>query len=292
MGSNGNVSCRPCAVCGETRPESFKVWFDGFVKLYECRACGFVSQFPGPGESTIMTDYEDFYSVDFLNHDEFKYPGRRRALQDIADRIARLKGEGDILDVGCGDGHFLYLCSKMGFNCSGVESSRALSEYAATKTGARVVLGLYNKRMFPAESFDIITLIQVLEHVPEPVETLEAAHYHLRKNGLLLVEVPSIHSPHFLAYRWTGVKKFVKPPNGVIRSHIGYYHPKSLTTLTQKCGFETADLVTGRWQYKYSGFLGGLGKGLDPLLNAVQVGGILYLGSKVAEECRPAAPGT
>jgi SAM-dependent methyltransferase len=281
MDYDSNTMCRPCAVCGEARPESFKVWYDGFVKLYRCLACGFVSQFPGPGKFTIVTDYQDSYTLSFLNNgQEFMYPKRRCVLQDIASRIAAVKKGGDILDVGCGDGHFLYLCSQMGFCCSGVEDSKALSTYASQKAGAQVLQGLYAKDMFPAESFDVITLIQVLEHIPNPIDALETAYYHLRPNGILVIEVPSIRSPHFLAYRLTGIKEFVKPPRGVVYCHFGYFAPKSLTTLTAKCGFKEISVVTGRWQYKYPGYLKPLGKVLDPLLNAVRVGGILYMGAK------------
>jgi len=281
MNNNSNIFCQPCAVCGEIRPALFKIWFDGYVKLYKCLRCGFISQFAGPGKLTILTEYKDLYTLDFLNMgQEFMYPKRRRVLQDIVDCIASIKVGGSILDVGCGDGHFLYLCSKKGFNCYGVEDSKQLSSYASTKTGAKVVQGLYNKEMFPENSFDIITLIQVLEHIPTPIDALETVRHHLRTNGILVIEVPSIHSPHFLAYQWTGIKKFVKPPTGVIYSHFGYYCPKSITMLTEKCGFKRVSLVTGRWQYKYSGFLRLIGQIIDPLLNVLKIGGILYIGTK------------
>ncbi|MGB8489941.1 MAG: class I SAM-dependent methyltransferase, partial [Bacteroidales bacterium] len=216
--------CKPCAVCGETNPGSFKIWFDGYIKLYRCLKCGFVSQFPGPGKSTIIDDYQDLYSLDFLKQGkEFMSPHRRRIFQDTLNRILAIKKSGDILDIGCGDGHFLYLCKQKGFNCTGVEDSKSLSSFASQKTGTNIISGRYNRDMFPAESFDIITLIQVLEHIPDPKTALETASYHLHRNGILLIEIPSISSPGFIAYRFTGIKKLVKPPNGVITTHFGYY---------------------------------------------------------------------
>lgn len=281
MSNNSNMFCQPCAVCGETYPDLFRIWFDGYVKLYRCLKCGFVSQFPGPGKFTIVTKYEDFYSLDFLNkNQEFMYPERRRVLQNIVDRIANIKATGEILDVGCGDGHFLYLCAQRGFNCYGVEDSTHLSSYASTKARAKVIQGLYNREMFPGNFFDIITFIQVLEHIPTPINALETARYHLRPGGILVIEIPSIHSPHFLAYQLTGIKKFVKPPDGVIYSHVGYYKPKSFLVLSKKCGFKTVSLVTGRWRYKYSGYLRLIGLILDPLFNVTKIGGILYIGTK------------
>ena len=148
------------------------------------------------------------------------------------------------------------------------------------KTGAKIIQGQYDKDMFPQDYFDIITFIQVLEHIPDPISALETAKYHLRVNGILVIEVPSIHSPHFLAYQWTGIKRFVKPPDGVIYSHYGYYTPKSLNALTKRCGFEELKVTTGRWQYKYAGLLGKVGKIIDPLLDSLKIGGILYIGKK------------
>lgn len=275
---------KPCAICGETHPESFKIWFDGYIKLYRCLKCGFVSQFPGPGRFTIIDDYQDIYSLDLLKQGkEFMYPYRRSIFQDTLNCILAIKKSGDILDIGCGDGHFLYLCNQKGFNCTGVEDSKTLSSFASQKTGVNIILGRYNREMFSAESFDIITLIQVLEHIPDPTSALETASYHLRRNGILLIEIPSINSPNFIAFRFTGIKKLVKPPDGVITSHFGYYTPKTLITLTQNCGFEKISLVTGRWQFKYNVFRK-LGKLIDPILNLLKVGGILYIGTKKYEE--------
>lgn len=284
MNTNHNTTDNPCAVCGEIRTEFFKLWFDGYLKLYKCRTCGFVAQYPGPGKDTVVRDYQDLYDLDFLKRGQaFRYPKKERGLQDIANRILKTSSTKNpkILDIGCGDGQFLSICSQRGFDCHGVEDSKALSTYASDKTGAKVVQGQYNAAMFPQSNFDVITLIQVLEHIPTPAEVLDAAHYHLRPNGIIVIEIPSIRAPHFIAYEWTGIKSFVKPPNGVIPSHYGYFTPKVFKTLANNCGFRELSLVTGRWQYKYSGTLGQIGKIIDPVLNITEVGGILYIGARL-----------
>jgi SAM-dependent methyltransferase len=239
-----------------------------------------VAQFPGPGKYTIVTNYEDSYALDFLDQrHEFMYPERENWLQDIANRVMDLRPKGKILDVGCGDGQFLFLCTKGKMICHGVESNKKLSLYASSKTGAKISQGSYRKDMFPENSFDVVTFIQVLEHLARPTIALEAAKSHLRPGGILVVEVPSIHSPHFLAYQLTGFKWFVKPPTGVIYSHFGYYSPKTLSLLTAQCGFKKLSLITGRWQHRYAR-MKRMGKIIDPLLNAIKVGGILYFGIK------------
>jgi SAM-dependent methyltransferase len=274
-------STNPCPVCGETDPDCFRIWFDGHLKLFRCHTCSFISAFPSPGKSSVIYDYRDLYNLDFTkNGQKFMYPERENALTDIAGRIKKIIKTGDLLDVGCGDGQFLYQCSVTGFNCKGVEESKILSDYASKLTKLEVICGKYVKDMFPPQSFDVVTMVQVLEHIPDPGNALEAARYHLRENGIIVIEVPSVNSPHFLAYRLTRLQKFVKNSNGVIYSHVGYHKPTTIMNLTGRHGFEKIVLVTGRWQYKYSGSLRLIGRGIDPALNLFGIGGILYIGRK------------
>jgi len=270
----------PCAVCEQEDPDRFRVFFDGPIKLYRCLQCGFIGQFPGPGRPQAAVNYETAYTLDFAEKHEFMYPHRGRYLHDILDRVANIRPSGRILDVGCGDGHFLSLWLKAGYECSGVEPSQALAAYARAKTGAEVVQGLYEKSTFPEGSFDVVVMIHVLEHILRPRAALEAARHHLRPEGLLVLDVPSVRSPHFLAYRWTGAKWFVRPPHGAIRPHYGYYEPRTLMLLAQSHGFRTISLATGRWQHKYRGIARLGGKVLDPILNALGIGGVLYIGAK------------
>lgn len=275
-------SSRPCPLCGEEDTDRFKIWFDGYIKIFRCGTCSFVSQFPGPGSTNLLTCYEDAYNLDFLNAgQEFHYPTRQGPFEDIVRRILALQPHGKLLDVGCADGHFISVCKKAGYDCHGIDESMALTEYAAQRIGCEIKQGFYAKDSYPESSFDIVSMLQLVEHVAAPREILEAAHYHLKPGGLLVLECPSIQSPHFLAYRASRIKWFVKPPTGVIQCHCGYYDPKTMRMLTDKCGFQMVSLVTGRWKCKYEGVLRMLGSILDPLFNATNIGGILYLGRKV-----------
>ncbi|MCL5102484.1 MAG: class I SAM-dependent methyltransferase [Armatimonadetes bacterium] len=276
-----DTSSHPCPICGEGNPDSFRIWFDGYIKLFRCLSCGFVSQFPGPGASTIVTCYDDVYSRDSLKDGtEFYYSNRQPVFEDIVERIAGMQPSGKLLDIGCADGHFLSVARKRGYDCTGIDESIALTDYAAGIIQGRIVQGAYDKESFPQNSFDVVTLLQVIEHIPVPKTALDTAYYHLRPGGLLVVECPSIRSPHFLAYRATGLKWFVKPPDGVIHCHSGYYSPATLEKLAIECGFQTRAMVTGRWKCKYRGALKLIGAMLDPFFNASRIGGILYFGAK------------
>lgn len=269
----------PCPVCEQDDRGRFKNYYDGGQKLYRCLNCGFVADYPGPGASTVILSYEEGPFEWGGVESPWLYPGRERALEDIADRILLGGGHGKLLDVGCGDGHFLTICQRKGFDCHGVEDSKALAEHAA-RAGAQIVQGRYRSDMFEGSSFDVISFIQVIEHIPDPRSVIRIAHRHLRAGGILCIEVPSRTAPHFLLYQSSRIKWFIDPPRGVISNHVNYFHPASIRYLTQAEGFEEISLTTGRWAAKYSGWKRALGDVLDPLANFLGVGGILYLGSR------------
>lgn len=266
-----------CAVCQESRPASFRIWYDGHVKLYRCRSCGFVSLFPGPGGDPLVDDYSNSYSsLEFTERGPLIYPERREVFNDVVQRVrARMPG-GKLLDVGCGDGHFLSLCRPY-YDCQGIEPSIVLADRAARLAEVPVLNARYEAEAYPAESFDVITMIQVLEHLPNPREILGAARQHLRPDGILAIEVPSIQAPHFLLYRVTGLKQVV---GGLTTHHFGYYEPRTLERLVVSCGFKKVSIVTGRWAVKYKGTKGAIGRIADPLLDRLRIGGILLLAER------------
>jgi SAM-dependent methyltransferase len=258
-----------CPVCD--CESEFRVFYRRELTLFRC-TCGFVFQNP----KTVLTDYGEWYGNRPLNG--WLHPWREPILLDTARRIAALQ-TGLLLDVGAGDGHFVACCQRVGLECVGVEGDSRLADYAARRTGVHVQQGMYRREMFGAGSFDAVSLIQVLEHAPEPQTVLRTVREHLRPGGLVAIEVPSLNAPHFLAYRATGIPWFVKHPRGVLYSHCGYYSPRTVRRLVERCGFDVCDLVVGRWGVR-TGVQARIGRVIDPALNRLGIGGILLLARK------------
>jgi len=149
MDDNIQIVSYPCFVCGEKNPDDFRIFFDGYVKLYRCKRCHFIARYPGPGMNSITERYEDYYSLDFLDRgQEFKYPHYRKKFIDIVQKIKNYTNKGRLLDVGCGDGHFLSICEQFGFECYGVEPNKLLSTYASSKIKNPVVNLIIKKNCF------------------------------------------------------------------------------------------------------------------------------------------------
>ena len=65
-----------CPICGESNSGKFKIYFDGYIKLYKCLSCTHVAQFSGPGIAMVTTEYDDYYDLDFVK----KFCAQRRAI--------------------------------------------------------------------------------------------------------------------------------------------------------------------------------------------------------------------
>lgn len=272
-----------CSVCGQRQAERFSLYFEGRITLWRCGGCGYVSPGIGPGTWQPPEQLAGKGTQAFLNSDKaWRYPHRSRVLQDIARRVALRTGPAArVLDVGCGDGQFLARASEAGLAPVGIEADAALAAHAAERSGCEVCAGqdaVDALRELPDASFQAVTLIHSLEHFAQPLEVLREACRVLGPSGLLAVDLPSIRSPHWLAWRATGMARFIDNAWGVIDEHAGYYTPGTLQRLTRRAGFRTLKLTTGRWRYKYQGLARGLAVLLDPLLDALRVGGIFYMG--------------
>lgn len=102
---------------------------------------------------------------------------------------------GRLLDVGCGTGESMLSWRGQQAECVGLEPDPDVARKARELTGMDVRSGALEAQEFPAESFDVITMSHVLEHVEDPRSTLRAAARLLRPGGELLIWVPDFGSP-------------------------------------------------------------------------------------------------
>ena len=274
-----------CPLCGEANPGRFRLYYDSEIKLFQCRSCTFIAQYIGPGAVTFdLSHSKPTAAVAEREHQDSYVRRRGRMLCDTVCQIMKRANRGRILDVGCGRGYFLDLCSRKGLDCFGVEPQNDFLPTLESRFPGRIAHGRYHKDMFPSGTFDVITFVQVLEHIPDPVKPLAIARHHLKSGGLLVVEVPSVNAPHFLLYRCTGVQQFIRPPRGVLRSHVNYFSPRTLSRSATNAGFTKETMITGRWRHKYSGPLHFIARFVDPMLNLLRMGGILWMGRPQQEQ--------
>lgn len=240
------------------------------LTIIQCANCQIVFQ------KDVSMEPDDFTGG---NYNEGHLVHQSDKTFDIRKQIEERIPMGVLLDVGCGTGHFLSLMSAERYDLWGVEPSQWAAEYVSKKIPGltEVINSPYKKNLLPPGKFDIITAIQVFEHIVSPREFLEAAHDHLRTGGMLVIDVPSFHNPRILLYKLTGLKAIVK--NDFISPHLFYYTPTTLSRLVIEQGFDVLKLQTGRYSVKFCENL--LTDILGWVANALGIGGITLYAQKV-----------
>jgi len=152
--------------------------------------------------------------------------------------IKKYKRGTSLLDVGCAQGFFLFNASKVGYTTKGVELSQDAVAYAKREFGLDVEAKPFEQLRFPENSFDVVTLWQVLEHLPYPLTTLKEIHRLLKPRGLLVVSTPNIEGipAKILRKRWWDIK----------RLHINQFTTKTLMDILQNAGFKNVSSASYR----------------------------------------------
>jgi len=188
------------------------------IILWQCSACGF--KFFDPSLAGNSLFYQCLESPDYYS------PGRPEFQR--TNHFALREGLQNVLDIGCGTGDFLDIARAAGMRTFGLELNPTAAQKARAK-GHNIFDKLLHE--FPADvcpgGFDLITLFQVLEHVPNPVGIIKQASVHLKPGGYISIAVPSK----------SGIHRFVPwnpaqwPPH-----HISHWGLHDLKTLAKQTG--------------------------------------------------------
>lgn len=195
----------PCEICGTVTSETIFTGPDrlehqpGKFTLVRCNTCGTYRQNPRPVWSTL----EKYYTEDYASHPKLvrdensrlrrldKRYGpwkRRRALERF------VKG-GKLLEIGCGTGLFLEEIIRYPYwQASGVEPSDRASAYAQEKLSIKIHTGRIEDVDLPTESYDVIVMWNVVEHLAYPVRDLKNIISLIKPGGWLVFSVPNIES--------------------------------------------------------------------------------------------------
>jgi SAM-dependent methyltransferase len=118
------------------------------------------------------------------------FTARRRILDGVIERIVRPPRDARMLEVGAGTGHNLAMLSRFG-QVEASELDPGARELASKRLGRPVLeAALPDLSMFPAGSYDMVALLDVLEHVPDDKGSLKAIFERLKPGGALLLTVP------------------------------------------------------------------------------------------------------
>jgi len=190
------ISCSICHKAIELVSPLEVLRDDRRYRVVYCNNCGIGITVPQPPQE----DLARFYAAGSYRLEtggRFRYAvelGLSLFRAQRKNRIRKYAAKGRILDVGCGRGLFLDLMKKGGWEVMGTEIDREVAATIASEYGIPVLHGDLGDCGLPPSSFDVVTLLHVLEHVRNPAETIKECNRLLKKGGLLVVSTPNIRS--------------------------------------------------------------------------------------------------
>jgi 2-polyprenyl-3-methyl-5-hydroxy-6-metoxy-1,4-benzoquinol methylase len=230
-----------CPWCG-SEERRFLIVDDG-VPVVACVSCGIAYALVIPTLEAIRRYYTEQFSDE--RHWEVVLSSARPWLhRRLLSRIMHYRAQGELVDIGCSFGHFASMARRVGYKVVGVEISEPAAMYARTRMGLSVHIGTLEEAKFNDESFDVVTLIDVLEHIVEPAKTLHEVRRILRRGGLLVLRVPNFkfHWIKTLLLRAAKMKHFIGLDS---RNHINHFTVRSLTDGLTKMGFKILEVRPG-----------------------------------------------
>jgi len=165
----------------------------------------------------------------------------KRILDEIELFSGKKKSGLHLLDVGCSSGPFIVAAKNFGVEAEGVEPSSGPAK-TALQSGLKVYQGYLDDINLPEESFDVITLFEVLEHLKDPLSLFKECHRILCSDGLLVIRTGNTDSWTFqyMKDRW---KYFSIREHG---GHISFFNPVSIRKLAERSGFTLTYIKTHR----------------------------------------------
>ena len=233
-----------CPVCGSNnlkprlRVQDKSVSQETFV-LDECQRCGFLLTNPRPDAASIGRYYE---SAAYVSHNseagglvnQMYRVARHFTVRRKVRLITKLHGgqAGQLLDYGCGTGHFLAGARQAGWEVTGIEPNAQARLDAAARVG-QPILEPAALATLPPASFDVITLWHVLEHIHALDETLTQLLAALRRGGQLLIAVPNAASYDARHYGpgWAAYD---------VPRHLYHFAPPTMSRLLARHGLHVA----------------------------------------------------
>jgi SAM-dependent methyltransferase len=238
-GGSGTTAYADGAVVGALTPYDLRISDKRYgltLPLVQCDACGFVF---ATGES--LPELTALYA----ELDDAEYGASARARHRQMAHLLRWATTGlprpaRLLDVGAASGILVSEAIALGFESLGVEPSRPLA-CRARADGLEVHEGVLPHPALAGVTFDVVTLVDVIEHVDDPLGLLELCRRHLAPGGRLVVVTPDRGSvaARVLGARWWHRRL----------AHVSYFDRDTLTAALARSGLEPERWARPRWYF-------------------------------------------
>lgn len=204
----------------------------GCGQIVRCRQCKLVYVNPREKPGDMRHAYAMVKDEKYLDEEEARRATFLRGLRLIEKYCPQ---KGILLDVGCFTGLFLELAKRHGWATLGIEPSQWAAAYAREKLNLEVLEGVFEDFQFADDSFDVIALWDVIEHLPDPKSTLLGLRRKIRGKGILFLNTFNYDS----IFR----KIFGKRYWFIERMHIFYFTPQTIRLMLEACNYKVLRII-------------------------------------------------
>jgi SAM-dependent methyltransferase len=224
--------------------------------LMRCKSCGLAFV----GNPPCLDDIQGLYSARTNYHGGLldlaapAFAGVQKIARQhlrMLRRSVRSPHKHQLLDIGCSSGLFLDEARLAGFEVYGAELSPDTAAFARNHFGLEVCAGDWRQAGFADATFDVVTLFDVVEHLPDPLGELAAIRRLLRPGGLLLQSTPNIDGL-FPRLSYALANRLDYWPHPEPPYHLYQFSDRTLAELTERAGYEVVRIDQTRIQLGYS----------------------------------------
>jgi len=185
----------------------------GTFKMVKCTHCGLIRQNPrltwSLQKKYYTDDYTSYSTLIQKEKNALRRFDRRWSFWRRRTAIERFQKGGRLLDIGCGTGLFLEEAKRSNkWNVVGIEPNGRAADYAQQNLNVPILHGRFSEvsETLPPNSFDVIVLWNVLEHLEHPIKDLRIAHNLLKQNGWIVFSIPNMRSLDHKIFKeyWVG----------------------------------------------------------------------------------------
>lgn len=224
--------------------EKFKSSGDELLidQVVECKNCGLIYINPRIRNDLIIKGYSLGEDSAFVSQARGREITFERSLRFIEKYVKK----GKLLDIGTAGGSFLYVAKKRNWEVYGIEPNKWLCDWGKKNYGIDIKQGTIFDNKFKDNFFDMISLWDVLEHVPDPKKELLEINRVMKKDGVLVVNYPDIGSlmSKLMGKRWIFL----------LSVHLFYFTRKTIKRILLDSGFEPI-LIKPHFQKLSLGYL-------------------------------------
>ncbi|MFA4851606.1 MAG: class I SAM-dependent methyltransferase [Bacteroidales bacterium] len=213
---------------------------DRGLSVVKCNLCGLIYTNPRAKNSqeNYFGDADVFFNEASLIFKGKKVHHRDKNYEYELKKIKKVKPEGVLLDIGTNMGFFLRKAREFGWETEGVEPSPALSKIAREQFGLNIHTTFLEDAELPKKHYDVITMIDVFEHITNPKVLLTKCKELLKYDGIIAIKVPNGDYTHFKQKLASKLNKTASMDIWDCYEHVVHYTPKTFEKMVESCGFK------------------------------------------------------